>query len=57
MIVMQALAVGGGITPRGTERGLKIRRVEKNGNVVEIDALPNDLIRPNDVIYVKESLF
>ncbi|HFE38189.1 MAG TPA: polysaccharide export protein EpsE [Gammaproteobacteria bacterium] len=57
MIVMQALAVGGGVTPRGTERGLIIKRINSDGEVLEIDASANDLLIPNDVIYIKESLF
>lgn len=55
--VMQAISLGGGITPRGTERGLTIRRRMPNGGVEQIDVKPVDRVRPNDVIYVKESLF
>jgi polysaccharide export outer membrane protein len=55
--VMQAISLGGGITPRGTERGLSIRRRMPNGGVEQIEAKPSDSVRPDDVIYVKESLF
>jgi polysaccharide export outer membrane protein len=55
--VMQAISLGGGITPRGTERGLSIRRRMPNGGVEQIDVKPSDRVRADDVIYVKESLF
>src|SRR6266853_1764042 len=57
MTVMQALSVGGGVTPRGTDRGLKIRRKAGDGNFRTIDAKLTDRIEPDDVIYVRESLF
>jgi polysaccharide export outer membrane protein len=53
---MQALSVGGGVTPRGTDRGLKIRR-EQDGKFQTIDARLTDPVQANDVIYVRESLF
>jgi polysaccharide export outer membrane protein len=57
MTVMQALATGGGITPRGSDRRLKLRRTGPDGKPVEADAGLRDLLQPNDVIYVRESLF
>jgi polysaccharide export outer membrane protein len=57
MTVMQALALGGGLTTRGTQRGIRIARHEPNGGVREIDAHLTDLVQNDDVIYVKESLF
>src|SRR6266852_8564925 len=57
MIVMQALSVGGGVTARGTDRGLKIHRKTPDGNFQRIDARLTDLVEPDDVIYVRESLF
>ncbi len=57
MSVMQALSVGGGITPRGTERGMRIHRRGNDGKVLRLDAQPGDLVQADDVIYVRESLF
>jgi len=57
MTVMQAISVGGGITPRGSDRRLKLRRTGADGKVVETDASLQDVVKPGDVIYVKESLF
>jgi polysaccharide biosynthesis/export protein len=57
MTVMQAIAAGGGITPRGSDRRLKLRRPEAGGKVLETDARLQDRVQADDVIYVKESLF
>ena len=57
MTVMQAIAVASGITPRGTERGIKLSRRDANGNVRKFDVSLTDPVQPDDVIYVKESLF
>jgi len=54
---MQAVSLGGGITPRGTQRGIQIRRDDKDGKPVRIHAALTDRVRENDVVYVKESLF
>src|SRR5882724_2541927 len=56
MTVMQALSVGGGVTPRGTDRGVKIRRKTGDGTQA-IDARLIDPVQADDVIYVRESLF
>jgi len=56
MTVMQAIAMGGGITPRGTERGIKISRRDASG-VKRVDADLNTTVQADDVIYIKESLF
>jgi polysaccharide export outer membrane protein len=57
MTVMQALSLGGGVTPRGTDRGLKIRRRTPDGTFQAVDARLTDPVQPDDVIYVRESLF
>jgi polysaccharide export outer membrane protein len=57
MTVMQAIAAGGGITPRGSDRRLKMRRAGGDGKVVETDAKLSDMVKTDDVIYVKEALF
>lgn len=56
--VLQALANAGGLTLRGTQRGIKVhRRDEATGEVNVVEAGLNDVLKPNDVIYIKESLF
>jgi polysaccharide biosynthesis/export protein len=57
MTVMQAIAAGGGITPRGSDRRLKLRRPAGNGKVIETDAKLHDTVKADDVIFVKEALF
>ena len=57
MSVMQAIAAGGGITPRGSDRRLKLRRPAADGKWIETDVSLHEKIRPDDVIYVKEALF
>lgn len=57
MTVIQALATGGGLTQRGTEKGLRIHRRNASGQVEIIQPGMNDPLKDGDVIYLKESLF
>jgi polysaccharide export outer membrane protein len=57
MTIMQALALGGGPTARGTERRLRLNRKSADGSLVQTEPLLSDPVQANDVIYVKESLF
>lgn len=57
MTVMQALAQGGGPTVRGSQNRLKLHRRDASGKVVETTPTLTDPVRPEDVIYVRESLF
>ena len=57
MSVMQALAQGGGLTARGTERDLQLHRRNPKGDVEKIHPAMTDQIQQNDVMYVRESLF
>jgi len=57
MTVMQAIAAGGGATPRGTLRGLKVTRTGPDGKQTQIEPAMDDQLRNGDVVYVKESLF
>ncbi len=57
MTVMQALAQGGGPTARGSQNRLRLHRRDASGKVVEAVPQLTDKIRPEDVIFVRESLF
>ena len=57
MTIRQALATAGGPTVRGTERNLMVHRRTPDGAIEEIPANPNDLVGPDQVLYVRESLF
>jgi polysaccharide export outer membrane protein len=57
MTVMQALAQGGGPTSRGSQNRLKLHRRDSAGKVIETVPQLTDVVRPEDVIYVRESIF
>jgi polysaccharide export outer membrane protein len=57
MTVMQALASGGGVTGKGTRRGIVRHRRDQSGKVREESVNLDDDVQDQDVIYVKESLF
>ena len=57
MSLMQAIAQGGGVTLRGTQRGIKVHRRAADGSVSISTMDLNDPGARDDVIYVKESLF
>jgi polysaccharide export outer membrane protein len=57
MTVMQALAAGGGVTGKGTSRGIVRHRRDASGKVKEESVSLDEDVRDQDVIYVKESLF
>lgn len=57
MTVLQALASAGGLTLRGTERGIRVNRRDATGHVQVLQPGLNDVLQPNDIIYIKESLF
>ncbi|WP_237763326.1 polysaccharide export protein EpsE [Thiobacillus denitrificans] len=57
MSVVQALSMGGGVTARGTQKGIRILRRDASGGMQELDTQLADLLKKDDVVYVKESLF
>ena len=57
MTVIQALSVGGGLTAKGTERGMRIKRRDQSGKLQVIEAKLDDMVNVDDVVYVKESMF
>ena len=57
MTVMQALASGGGVTGKGTARGIVVHRRDAKGKLVKIHPKLSDGVQDEDVIYVKERLF
>lgn len=56
-LVHSALSLGGGLTSRGSERGIKIHRRMPDGSVQTLEADLDDAVQPNDVIQVGRSLF
>lgn len=57
MTLMQAVASGGGLTQRGTERGMRVHRRDPSGEVQVLKPSMDDVLQPGDVVYVRESLF
>jgi len=57
MTVIEAVARAGGVTVRGSERRIDIKRAGKDGKYVVIHAKPDDHIAADDVIRVKEAIF
>lgn len=57
MTIMQGLATGGGPTTRGSESRLRLYRKDASGVVQQTTPALTDPLLPNDVIYVRESLF
>ncbi len=57
MTIQQALAEAGGPSLRGTQRGMKLYRRNADGVVAVTETQLTDLVQPNDVIFVTESLF
>jgi polysaccharide biosynthesis/export protein len=57
MTVMQALAASGGLTQRGTERGLRVHRRDAEGKVRIIEPAMTDKLQPEDIVYIRESVF
>lgn len=57
MTVLQALSVGGGLSPRGTDRGVRLKRRDAEGNLQVIKVKHDDMVQVDDIVYVQESLF
>lgn len=57
MTLMQAVAAGGGVTQRGTLKGVQVNRRNANGKLAVLEPAMDTALQPNDVVYVKESLF
>lgn len=57
MIVMQALSLGSGLTPRASARNIGIHRRMPDGKFAKLDAKLTDPIQADDIVFVRESLF
>jgi polysaccharide export outer membrane protein len=56
MTVQQAIAMAGGLSERGSDRGIKASRVVK-GKLVDVDVRLQDLVQPGDTIKVRSRFF
>jgi len=57
MTLMQSLATGGGLTQRGTEKGIRVHRKNADGKTLIIQPSLDEALKDGDVVYVRESLF
>jgi polysaccharide biosynthesis/export protein len=57
MTLLQALATGGGLTQRGTEKGIRVHRTGPDGKAQVLQPAMDDRVQEGDVVYVRESLF
>ena len=57
MTVQQAISAGGGLTPRGSDNGMRITRRDADGRAVTLEARATDPVQVDDVITVRESWF
>ena len=57
MTLLQSLASGGGLSQRGTEKGIRVHRKGADGKIVVLQPAMDELLRDADVVYVRESLF
>jgi polysaccharide biosynthesis/export protein len=57
MTLMQAMASAGGVTQRGTIRGIEVHRKDTEGKTTILQPAMTDTLKPDDVVRVKESFF
>ena len=53
----QAISIGGGLMPRGTQRGAIVKRVDASGKERKYSIQNDDVLQPNDVLLIKASIF
>jgi polysaccharide export outer membrane protein len=54
MTVSRAISAGGGLTPKGSERRVVVKRREAGGKERTLSLDGGSAILPDDVIYVKQ---
>jgi len=57
MTVSRAISAGGGLTPRGSERRVVVKRKLPTGEERQLALRADDPLQPDDVLVVKEGLF
>ncbi len=55
--VMRVLAIGGGVSERGSSSRIRILRKNDKGEIQEISASIRDVVLPGDVVFVNERIF
>lgn len=57
MTVIQALSLAGGLTDKGSDRRIHIRRRDDSGKLRTLSVSLNEPLQADDVIYIRERLF
>jgi polysaccharide export outer membrane protein len=57
MTVTQAIAAGGGLTPKGSEHFMTVKRRDSKGTVRNVSVKGRDQLLPDDVLDIKEGWF
>jgi polysaccharide export outer membrane protein len=58
MTVTHAISAAGGLTPKGTENGIKLKRRDAHGDMQTLeDVGMEEQVKPDDILYVRESWF
>ena len=57
LTLAQAIAKGGGLTLRGTDKGVRVHRRYGSKQIQILEPKLDDPIRPDDLIFVRESVF
>lgn len=57
MTVSRAISASGGLTERGSERRVIVKRKTETGEEKHISVRSSDLLQPDDVLFVKEGFF
>jgi polysaccharide biosynthesis/export protein len=55
--ISQAISIGGGLTTRGTQRRAIVKRLDAQGKEHKYSVRDEDVLKPNDVLLIKTSLF
>ena len=55
--VLRALSLGGGLAPRGSERGVIISRTMPDGSTRDVRAALDDRVEANDIVRIKQGIF
>jgi len=57
MTVSQAISAGGGLTPKGSERRVIVKRRDAAGKERKMSVATSDVLEPDDVLMIKQGLF
>jgi polysaccharide export outer membrane protein len=57
MTLSQAISEGGGLTPRGSEHRVSVKRVDAQGKERKLSLKSGDFVQADDVIWIKQGWF